>query len=360
MKIHKTTCANFRNLADSATELGPGANILVGDNAQGKTSFLEAIYLCATGRSLRASRERDMIRFGAEEAHAGVVMRKGQAEDRLDIHLKSNGRKAATLNDVPISRIGDLLGSLPAVTFSPEDLKLVKSGPGERRRFLDMELCQLDKVYCFDLQNYHRVMKQRNLSLKSIKRAPQAGDDLDMWDSQMAVLGKRIMKRRQWFLDLIAPHARSMHEKVSESKEQLEVLYRPSVSDEEYEKKLRANRERDTIFGSTSIGIHKDDMSISINGCDARSFGSQGQQRTASLAIKMAEIDLIRENKGTSPILLLDDILSELDSKRQGHLVGSLTGIQSIITCTGIEDSLKSLESSAFVMKVQNGLIAPS
>jgi DNA replication and repair protein RecF len=358
MRIHTVAYKDFRNLKDQATELGPGANILVGDNAQGKTSFLEAIFLCATGRSQRASHDKEMIRFGAEEAHSRVEMTKGQSSDRLDVHLRRSGKKGAALNMVPIARIGDLLGSLPSVVFSPEDLRLVKSGPAERRRFMDLELSQLDKVYCAQLQDYFRLLRQRNNALKGMRKRLDMKDTLSVWDSQLVAHGRRIALRRAAFVERLAPLAAELHARVSDGKERLAVSYKPNAEVDEYEEKMRNSLEKDILTGSTSVGAHKDDLLFSIDGEDARTYGSQGQQRTASLAAKLAEISLIREAKSVSPILLLDDVLSELDRKRQRYLLDSIQDVQSVITCAGIEDSLKALAGQAKLMRVREGAIS--
>jgi DNA replication and repair protein RecF len=357
MKIHTIAYKDFRNLKDSLTALGPGANILVGDNAQGKTSFLEAIYLCATGRSQRAAHDREMIRFGAEEAHARVEMQKGKTLDRLDVHLKRSGKKGAALNLVPIARIGDLLGNLPAVAFSPDDLKLIKSGPSERRRFIDMELSQLDKVYCFELQSYFRILKQRNNALKGMRKRLDMKDSLSVWDAQLIVHGKKIARCRQAFVRKLNPLAQALHAAISDGKEELSIMYRPSAEIDSYEEKMLKGLEKDIIMGTTTTGVHKDDLCFTINGEDARTYGSQGQQRTASLSAKLAEIELVRETKRQSPILLLDDVLSELDRKRQRFLLDSVKDVQSVITCTGIEDVLKGMGGDAKLMSVSSGLV---
>jgi DNA replication and repair protein RecF len=359
MRIHTIAFKDFRNLQDETIEIGPGANILFGENAQGKTSFLEAAHLCATGRSQRASASREMIRFGADEAHVRINCEKKGSADRIDVHLKRDGKKGAALNQVPIKKIGDLFGNLLVVSFSPEDLKLIKAGPNERRRFMDLELCQMSKVYCFDLQSYCRALRQRNLALKDLRKRPDINDTICVWDAQLIEHGCRILRARKAFTEKISPLASLIHEIISDGRELLQIQYKPNATESDFSEKLKRSLNRDIISGSTSVGLHKDDMVFIINSSDARTYGSQGQQRTASLSCKLAEIALIREVKQSSPVLLLDDVLSELDKGRQRFLLESVEDVQSIITCTGIEDVLKNAPGDSKVFRVSGGSVAP-
>lgn len=349
---------DFRNLRGAQT-LTPGVNILYGDNAQGKTNFLEAIYLCATGRSQRASADREMIRFGQSEAHVQTVVRSGEASDVIDVHLKKEAKKGIALNHVPIRKFGDLFGLLIVVMFSPEDLSLVKSGPAGRRQFMDIELCQMSKVYYYNLQQYYKALKQRNNLLKSlcVNAKPDLLDTVSVWDEQLAAYGSKIIAKRCGFIERLNQIAGDIHGGLSNSVEKLEITYKPSITAEEFREKLKKSIEKDIYQGFTSVGVHKDDMYFAINGSDVRIYGSQGQQRTASLSAKLSEIEIIKEHKRESPVLLLDDVFSELDRNRQKLLCGKIEGIQTIITCTGLEDVLRNLPGDVKLMKMADGVI---
>jgi len=354
MKIHTISFTDFRNLQDSAHELAGGLNILYGDNAQGKTNFLEAAYICATGRSQRGAPDREMIRFGEKQAHVSVQIDDGS---RIDVHLSRDGKKRAAVNRAPVRRLGDLFGNLLTVVFSPEDLRLIKSGPGERRRFMDIELCQLNRVYYYELQQYYRALKQRNNLLREIRRRGAAADTLPVWDRQLAEYGRKISRRRGAFLETLNPIASEIHARITSRKETLNIGYAPNAPAALLEDLLEKNRDRDISQGATSAGIHRDDLIFSVNGVDCRVYGSQGQQRTASLSAKLAEVRLIREHKSHDPILLLDDVLSELDRDRQRFLLESMEHIQIIMTCTGVEDILRNTPAGSKIMRVTGGRV---
>lgn len=351
---------DFRNYESLRLEFGEGVNILRGDNAQGKTNCLEALYLCATGRSRRVGADREMIRFGCREAHVQAMVRSaghGLGLDKIDVHLKKDEKKGVAVNGIPIKKLGDLFGAFLVVMFSPEDLQLVKAGPAQRRQFMDMELCQLSHVYYYDLQQYYRSLKQRNNLLKSIHKKPELKETLFAWDVHLVDFGMRIMAQRAAFVSGISLSAGRIHQSITNRAEQLEILYRPNTAKEDFADRLSRNIDRDIFTGSTSVGIHKDDFLFQINGCDARAYGSQGQQRTASLSAKLAEIELIRTEKDENPVLLLDDVLSELDRSRQRHLFETVQSVQSVITCTGMEDALRNLPG-ATVFQVKSGVLS--
>jgi len=354
MKVHTISFTDFRNLHNSTHELGAGINILYGDNAQGKTNFLEAAYICATGRSQRGASDREMIRFNEKQAHVNVLIDNGT---RIDIHLSRDGKKRAAVNHLPVRRLGDLFGNMLTVVFSPEDLKLVKAGPGERRRFMDIELCQLNRVYYYELQQYYRALKQRNNLLREIRKRNTARDTLPVWDSQLAEFGRKISRRRSIFLELLNPIASDIHARITSRKETLNISYAPNTPADSLEERLAKSHEKDIAQGSTSVGIHRDDFIFSINGIDCRIYGSQGQQRTASLSAKLAEVRFIRTHKDHDPVLLLDDVLSELDNDRQRFLLESIEHIQIIMTCTGIGDILKKAPKTSKIMKVKDGRV---
>lgn len=356
MYISRMQLDSYRNLETLDLRLHQGTNIFFGDNAQGKTNFLESVYLCATGRSHRTSFDRELIMLGKNECHVRAFVTEGGFSDQIDIHLRSNKKKGIAVNNLPIKKLGDLFGILLVVIFSPEDLSLIKSGPSERRRFIDMELCQLNKVYYHNLNKYHKVLKQRNALLKSLAKDLSQADTLDIWDEQLVDYGTRIMSARLEFLERINSISREIHKNITRGKEELRLIYRPNVEASEFLKKLKKNHERDILTKTTNAGIHKDDFSVFINELDARTFGSQGQQRTCSLSLKLAEIKLIKEEKGNTPVLLLDDVLSELDNNRQEYLLKSISDIQTIITGTGVESFVNT--EGAKIFSVCNGLIS--
>ncbi|MDR3239861.1 MAG: DNA replication/repair protein RecF [Clostridiales bacterium] len=356
MRLHTISFKDFRNLEDNVCSLGPNVNVIFGENAQGKTNFLEAAYLCATGRSQRAAPDREMIRFEADEAHVQAMIAEDHAAaDQIDIHLRKAGKKSAAVNHEPVRRLGDLFGHLLTVVFSPEGLQLIKAGPGERRHFLDMELCQINPVYYYELRQYYQILKQRNHLLKLIQQKTEDRESLSVWDRQMADHGRRISVYRREFVERLNPLAASMHSRITGGKEVLSVSYRPNVKGDDFEERLRRGWDRDIALGGASVGVHRDDLVFMIGLTDARVYGSQGQQRTAALAAKLAEVSLIREYKGCDPVLLLDDVLSELDQSRQRFLLDSAGGIQTIITCTGAEDVIKQLPADTAVLRMAGG-----
>lgn len=360
MWVKTLSLFHFRNLQQEEVELQPGVNLFYGKNAQGKTNLLESIYLCATGRSQRTRLDSQLIEFRQKEAHIRLILQRENRADRIDFHLRREGRKGVAVNGIPLRKMGDLFGILHVVIFSPEDLQLIKNGPGERRRFLDMEICQLSRVYCYDLQQYYRILKQRNFLLKKMKKNQIAKEQLFVWDDQLLSYAKRIIHARKDFTMTIHALAAEKHALLTNGKERLEIHYRPNVLPEEMKDRLNAALERDLIMGTTSIGPHKDDLLFSIQGNDVKIYGSQGQQRTAALSAKLAELDFIREKTGELPVLLLDDVFSELDETRQKFLLQHMEQNQTILTCTGIENSLKQILSKGSVFFVEEGTIRKS
>lgn len=359
MYITEVSLQNFRNLAQLKIEPSEGINVIYGSNAQGKTNFLESLYFCAMGRSLRGKSDQQLIRFDEEESHIRMLVQRKQRYDRIDVHLKKDEKKGIAVNGLPVRKLGDLFGTLYAVIFSPEDLSLVKDGPGERRRFLDMELCQLSKVYYYDLQQYYRILKQRNNLLKEIQKKPQLQETLFVWDDQLAEYGERIIAARKRFLIRLDEIAAEKLSQLTGGRDHLQTIYKPNCEEGMLAEKLRKNIDRDIYFGSTQSGPHKDDILFSIDGREVKVYGSQGQQRTTALAARLAEIDLIREETGEEPVLLLDDVFSELDENRQKFLLQSIEGLQAFVTCTGIEDSVRKYISKDNLFYVENGVITP-
>lgn len=341
MIVESIRLEHFRNYQTLELNFDPGTNIFYGDNAQGKTNILESVYLCGTTKSHKGSKDRELIQFDAEESHIRMKLKKEGVPVKIDMHLRKNRTKGIAVNGVPIRKASELLGIANFVFFSPEDLNIIKNGPSERRRFLDMELCQLSKVYLNDLSSYNKVVNQRNKLLKEISFRPDYLDMLDVWDLQMVQYGKKIIEERRIFVQRLNEIIYEIHQKLTGKKETLMVSYEENISSEELEKALRKNRDRDIRMKMSLTGPHRDDICFKIKNIDIRKFGSQGQQRTAALSLKLSEIELVKQETNDTPILLLDDVLSELDSSRQRYLLDSIKNIQTLITCTGLDDFIE-------------------
>lgn len=342
MKIKSLKLKNFRNYDLLDLEFDQSTNIFYGNNAQGKTNILESVYLCGTTKSHRGTKDRDMIKFGTEEAHIEAVIEKRNMKYQVDIHLKKNSPKGIAINKMPIRKASELFGIINIVFFSPEDLNIIKNGPSERRRFIDLELSQLDKVYLNNLSNYNRIVNQRNHLLKDIVR--QGGEKnslietLDIWDIQLAGYGEKIIEAREKFVRQINKIISGIHGRLTGDTEKIELIYEPDEDSGSLYDALKKSRERDLRIKSTTCGPHRDDICFMTNGIDIRKFGSQGQQRTAALSLKLSEIELIKTVTRDTPVLLLDDVLSELDKHRQNYLLDNIYDIQTLITCTGVDE----------------------
>ena len=357
MKIKQLKLKNYRNYESLELKLDDLTNIFYGDNAQGKTNILEAIYLCGTTKSHRGTKDKDLIKFGEEESHIEAIVEKNSVPFKIDIHLKKNSPKGIAINKIPIKKASELFGIINIVFFSPEDLNIIKNGPAERRRFIDLELAQLDKVYLNDLSNYNRIINQRNKLLKDCYNQKELLDTLDIWDIQLVHYGQKIIDRRNKFIIQLNEIIEKVHKQLTGNKESIKIDYEPSIGNLSLEESLKKNREKDIKFKSTSVGPHRDDICIMVNEIDIRKFGSQGQQRTAALSLKLAEIELVKIITGDTPILLLDDVLSELDKNRQNYLLDSIKEIQTLITCTGLDDFVNNRFSINKIVHVEKGQI---
>jgi len=320
----------------------PGINILYGENANGKTNLIEAIYMTATSKSHRLSKDNEIVRLGQEEGHIHLDFLKEGVDETIDIHLKTKGKKAIAINKMTIKKLSELFGMLHVIMFSPEDLGLIKNGPKDRRRFIDIELSQLNPLYMYYLSNYHKVLKQRNKLLKDGHDRKEVMALIEVFDLQLVEHGSRIVEMRKDFITSLNPMYHEKHWQISGGKEDVELVYEMNVGIDVYYDKLKSRLERDFAMKTTSVGPHRDDLKFVMNGIDLRKFGSQGQQRTAALSLKLSEIDLVMKQIDDTPILLLDDVLSELDHKRQKYLLAHLEDIQTFITCTGVEDFVTS------------------
>jgi DNA replication and repair protein RecF len=338
-------------------QFSSGTNILYGENAQGKTNILESIYICGTTKSHRGSKDKEMVNFLEEEAHVRVILEKNSIPHRIDLHLKKNKAKGVAIDGIPIKRQGELFGMLNLVFFSPEDLYIIKNGPSERRRFLDLELCQLDKIYMSNLANYNKVLDQRNNLLKQISMNRNLMDTLNVWDEKLLEYGCKIINTRQDFVVRLNNLVGEIHKKLTGGKEELTLLYEPNVKESEFENKLKKSLDKDLALKTTNSGPHRDDLSFLLGDIDIRKYGSQGQQRTAALSCKLAEIDLVKSIIKENPVLLLDDVLSELDRNRQNYLLNSIGSIQTIITCTGLEEFINHRFAYDKIFHVINGTV---
>lgn len=357
MIIKSLQLNNYRNYDCLALKFHTGTNILYGDNAQGKTNVLESLYLCATTKSHRGSKDREIIKLQQEEAHIRMFIEKDQITHKIDMHLKKNKSKGIAIDGIPIKKSSELLGFLNVVFFSPEDLAIIKNGPSERRRFIDLELCQLDRMYLYNLTKYNKIISQRNNLLKQLSFQRELIDTLSIWDEQLIEVGSQIIKRRTEFIQKLNSIVYDIHKKLTGGKEELLVQYEPNVVLDVYQQKLKKVIDRDIQMRMTTVGPHRDDIMFLVKDIDIRKFGSQGQQRTAALSLKLAEIELVKQSIHDSPILLLDDVLSELDRNRQNYLLDSINNIQTFVTCTGLEEFVNKRLMVDRAFYVENGHI---
>lgn len=359
MYIKTLQLLDYRNFKTLAIRLGENVNVFMGNNAQGKTNILEAIYYCAFARSHRTNRDKELVEINSNRAFIRVDVAKSRLDKRIDINILKDGKKAIQINSIKVTKIGELVGTFNVVMFSPEDLKIVKESPGIRRKFLDMELCQLNSKYYYNLVQYNKILNQRNTVLKN-KSIDESM--LDVYDMQLAKYGKLIIKSRLGYIDKLNQYAKDIHRDITSGKEEIEFKYISVVKNlEDIENsmlsQLKSARKKDIDKRTTSIGPHRDDFTILLNSMDAKIYGSQGQQRTSVLTIKFSSLKIIKELTGEYPVLLLDDVLSELDFSRKAYILRSIKGIQSIITCTGIEDLTNYLDEKSKVFKVKEGSI---
>ena len=359
MFIKRLQMLNYRNYNVLDISLGPHVNVFMGDNAQGKTNILEGIYYCAFARSHRTSKDRELINWNSDNALLSVTVGRERLDKRIDISILKDGKKAIQINKIKIKKIGELFGNFNVVMFSPEDLKIIKDSPGVRRKFIDMELCQLNPKYYYNLVQYNKVLNERN----SILRNRNINKDiLDVYDMQLVEFGYNIIIDRLEYIEKLNKYSSKIHSDITSGKERIEFKYISTIKDlenirENFYSLLEKNRVRDCERGITSVGPHRDDFNVLINDIDTKSYGSQGQQRTAVLTIKFSSLKIIKELTGEYPVLLLDDVLSELDFSRKRYVLSTIGDIQTIITCTGIEDLYEYLDDKSKVFKVKDGEI---
>lgn len=346
MRIENITLKNYRNYTEAHIEPCASVTVFTGDNAQGKTNILEAVYLCCTGRSHRTTRDKELIKTGEDCAFVSVTGRRNDGIHNVEIAISNADGRRVKVNGTQVSRSGELLGHITGVLFAPEDLRMVKDGPIMRRRFIDMELSQLRPSYYYALQKYNRALKQRGALLRESSLRGAYPDTIDMWDEALAESGSLIMFMRDGFVKKLAERAEEIHASVADNKEKLLISYEPDVPMGEDVNEIKQNlldalmtsRAADIRHMTTGAGPHRDDMGVFVNGMDARAYGSQGQVRTCALSVKLSEIELMKEIGGEAPVLMLDDVMSELDPSRRRLLISYLDGVQTFVTCTDKED----------------------
>lgn len=369
MYVESIRLINFRNYKNLDIKLNRNLNIFLGPNAQGKTNLLESIYIASIGKSYRTNRDRELINMETDVGYIGIKVIKDEFEKYIEIKFEANKNKIARVNRIETDKISDLVGQINVVIFSPEDLNLIKGGPSERRTFLDQEISQIKPRYRHSLIKYNKILFQRNNLLKNIKYRNSSSKQLEVWDTQLIDTGADIIINRAEFIEKLSKISKGIHSKLTTDNENLCAIYSPSFKfqekdrqqiKEKFKKCLNSNLTGDIERGTTSIGPHKDDMDILINDVSCRIYGSQGQQRTSALSLKLAEVDLIKQEIGEYPILLLDDVMSELDIDRRKSLIRTFKDVQTIITSTDdveIDDIDKANKSVYFI---NNGSITIS
>ncbi len=359
MHVTELTVSDYRNYSRQTVRFSDKINFVEGRNAQGKTNLIEAVYLCSVGKSARTPRDKELIGHDKDRAYIRLMVSKSYGEDKVEIVLDRTAGKQISVNGMPISRMGELMGVVSTVFFSPDEMRIVKEAPADRRRFMDIALCQMSRTYFYLLTRYNKVLMQRNRLLKS---GTVTDDALYVWDMQLAEAGSKIIKTRRGFVENLCKVTRECHSYLTDGKETLDLGYESidganaEEIKENFARILIEDREKDRLRGYTHSGPHKDDIAFKIGDEDIRSFGSQGQQRTASLALKLAEVEIVG-SRGDYPVLLLDDVLSELDIGRQKRLMDKIKDYQTIITCTHIDSAILDPTLPFKDLHVENGTV---
>lgn len=359
MFVKRLQLINFRNYSNLDINFNQGINVLYGLNAQGKTNLLEAINFCAIGKSMRTNKEKEVIKIGQDLAKIKVEVQDENSKRSIEILFSKKNKKTIKINGIAIHKIGELMGELPCVFFSPDGLKLVKESPEDRRRFMDIAISQTSKEYFYLLGKYEKVLDHRNKLLKSSNSIDIIKNQIFIWDKQLSDIGSKIILFRQKFLQDLSPLANLAHSYLTSSQENLTLSYSGACgnSEEEINKillnNLEKNLQKDFSLGYTSFGPHRDDIKILVNDIDIKSFGSQGQQKTTALSMKLAELEIIKNKTGKMPILLLDDVFSELDIKRRKKLINFCSKTQTLITTTDIEN----IDDCNLVLKIENATV---
>lgn len=357
---------SYRNYEALDIRLSKGINILYGQNAQGKTNIVESIYLLSTGKSHRTQKDSELVKWNSEDARIRILYEKEKEEQSIEMYLHRNMKKQIKLNGVKLTKIGELIGNLHTVIFSPDHMKIIKEGPAERRRFVDIILSQAKPGYYYNLVQYLKVLEQRNNLLVEGRKNEKLLKTIDVWDEQMASFGSKIIKTRAHFIRQINDYAREIHSKITNEREILDIKYKSSVNYcEETEEGIKKSfidslfsfRDIDAGRGLTHKGPHRDDLLFFIDQKESRTYSSQGQQRTSLLSLKLAELEYITHESSEVPVLLLDDVFSELDAQRQQFLIDSIKNIQTIVTCTDVDHLNKFEKKDLAVFHVAEGKI---
>ncbi len=391
MYIKTLKLKNYRNYEEAEVFFDPNINIIYGNNAVGKTNLLESIYMCSTSKSHKNIKENDIINFNKSESHIKLIFNVGTnacgahvgasstSPQIIDIQLNKDSKKGIAKNGIKVEKLSEFLGFFNVIMFAPEDLNIIKDGPMVRRKFIDVEISQTDKIYVQHLQNYHKTLNQRNSLLKDIYKTTGNNrkdliDMLDTYDERLVNYGLEVIKKRNENIKQLAEKILNIHLLISNNKEKLIVSYENDILSsvgaisntvgastaspkEIYLKKLKETRDLDIKNQYTLVGPHRDDICFVIDGNDIRKFGSQGQKKTAAISLKLSELEMLKEKINDTPVLLLDDVFSELDESRQKLLVSNLKGIQTIITCTGIKKNIFDLLKPEKIFNVVNNKI---
>ena len=333
MWINNIKLNNFRNYNNKEINLHENINVFFGENAQGKTNIIESIFLCSIGKSFRTNKEKELIKFNEEKTSVEINYEKSDRTGKIKIEI--GDKKQVYLNGIKIKKLSELLGNINVVIFTPDDINILKGGPQNRRKFLDIMISQLRPNYMHILSLYNKTLEQRNNYLKQIKTEKKDENLLEIWDEKLIDYGIKIYEYRKEFLEKIKNKIKNIHQGITNGKEEIEIEYiSDAVTRQNFLNELKSRRKFDIIKGYTTKGIHRDDFIIYINKKEVGTFGSQGQNRTAMLSLKLSELQVIYDDIGEYPILLLDDFMSELDSKRRESFLNNIKDIQVIITCT--------------------------
>lgn len=352
MIVKNLKIKNYRNFLEVDIDLNEDLNIFIGDNGQGKTNLLESIYLCSIGRTFRLNSENELINFNKNSSKIEADIKKAHNELNIELLLEKNKRKTVKINGVKLDKTGEMIGLLNNVIFTPDDMKIIKESPIERRKLINIEISQIKPKYKYLLNQYKKILSQRNNILKNYYTNIGNKDIIGIWNDYLINIGTELICYRNDYINSLRKYAVDIYSDISGNKELLEISYKSNIGNvngmdknnikQLFSEKISNNIENEIYKGSSLYGPHKDDLNIKINNMECKYFGSQGQQRSAILAIKLAEIEIINTEIGEYPILLLDDVLSELDNKRKGYLIKYIKGIQTIITTTD-DNELKNL-----------------
>ena len=351
MYLKRIKLVNFRNYQQQEIELSPNMNLFFGENAQGKTNILEAVFLCAIGKSFRAKKEKELINLEKKQAFVEIEYEKSDRSGKIKIIL--DDKKNIFLNDIKQSKLSDILGKINMVMFSPDDIEILKSSPAKRRRFLNIMISQLRPHYVHSLNMYQKTLEQRNNYLRQIVKENKPEEMLEIWDESLANYAKEIYEYRNEFVGKIKEKISDIHSQITDRQEELKLKYISDCENKEnYKEELIKSRKTDIERGYTSKGIHRDDIYFFINKKQVNIYGSQGQNRTVILSLKLAELEIIKEETEEYPILLLDDFMSELDGKRRENFLKNIENTQILITCT---EEFTICEKMCKTFQVKNG-----